>query len=380
MRAKDSLPIMAKHLNIIIAGGATGGHLFPGVAIAQAFMERDSGSRILFASVGKPFEISVISKTGFEFKKISSERIKGRSLSQKIRTILILPKGLIESVFLLKRWKPDLVIGVGSYSSCPVVIGAWLMGIKIVLHEQNIAPGITNRVLSYLAERIYVSFKDTQAGLNSKKIFFTGNPVRKEILEIAGDQKNALTVDSDSDLKQRFTILVLGGSQGAGAINKAVMDAVLNLREKDKYYFIHQTGAADEEKVKRAYASCRIKCTVKPFFNDMAQQYRISDFVICRAGATTLSELTAIGKGALFIPYPFAADNHQVLNARLLADLGAAEMIFQKDLNGQLLARRIRYYASNRDVLDRMALKAKKFGRPDAAEAIVDDCYKTLNR
>jgi len=360
--------------HIVIAGGGTGGHLFPGIAIAEAFIKRNPENRVIFISTGKPFEVSVLEEKIFPLKTITVEGIKGRGIVNQIISVSKIPKGLLESMLILKAFRPHLVVGVGSYSAGPVVLGAWLIGIKIVLHEQNILPGITNRILSYLADRIYVSFKDTQANFDPKKICFTGNPVRNEILCFAMEESEI----SGSVQGKLFTILVIGGSQGAHSINMAIVDALKFLKEKDSFFFIHQTGAADEEEVKDAYRKEGISSSVKSFFNNMGQQYGYADLIICRAGATTVAELTAIGKGALLIPYPFAADNHQALNAKTLSDAGAAEIIFQKDLNGRLLARKIEHYASNHRALNNMALMAKKLGRPDAAKAIVDDCYRLM--
>ena len=360
--------------HIVIAGGGTGGHLFPGIVIAEAFINRNPENRVIFISTGKPLEVSVLEEKKISLKTITVEGIKGRGLLNQIISVSKIPKGLFESMLILKNFRPNLVVGVGSYSSGPVVLGAWLIGIEIVLHEQNILPGITNRILSYLADRIYVSFKDTQANFDPKKVCFIGNPVRNEILCFAMEESGI----SGSVQDKLFTILVIGGSQGAHSINIAVMDAVKFLKEKDSFFFIHQTGANDEEKVKKAYRKERIAGTVKSFFNNMGQQYSNADLIICRAGATTMAELTAIGKGALLIPYPFAADDHQVLNAKTLSDAGAAEIILQKELSGRSLARKIEYYASNPSALNNMALMAKKLGRPDAAEAIVDDCYRLM--
>ncbi|MBW2739042.1 MAG: undecaprenyldiphospho-muramoylpentapeptide beta-N-acetylglucosaminyltransferase [Deltaproteobacteria bacterium] len=362
----------AKH--IVIAGGGTGGHLFPGIAIAEAFIKRNPENRVIFISTGKPFEVSVLKEKNFLLKTITVEGIKGRGIVNQIISVSKIPKGLFESMLILKDFRPNLVVGVGSYSAGPAVLGAWLMGIKIVLHEQNILPGITNRILSYLADRIYVSFKDTQADFDPKKVCFTGNPVRNEILCFAMEQSEI----SGSVQGKPFTVFVIGGSQGAHSINMAVVDALKFLKEKDGFFFIHQTGSADEEEVKNAYRGHGITGTVKSFFNDMGLQYRNADLIICRAGATTIAELTTIGKGALLIPYPFAADNHQVLNAKILSDAGAAEIILQKELSGRSLARKIEHYASNHRALNNMALKAKKLGRPDAAKAIVDDCYRII--
>jgi len=359
---------------LVIAGGGTGGHLFPGIAIAEAFIKRNPENKVIFISTGKPFEVSVLKEKKFPLKSITVEGIKGRGIVNQIISVLKIPKGLFESMLILKDFRPHLVIGVGSYSAGPVLLGAWLMGIKIVLHEQNILPGITNRILSYLADRIYVSFKDTRGNFNPEKICFTGNPVRNEILCSAMEKSEI----ADSVQGKVFTILVIGGSQGAHSINIAVMDALKFLKKKDSFCFIHQTGADDKEKVKNAYRKVGISNNVKSFFNDMGQQYKNADLIICRAGATTVAELTAIGKGALLIPYPFAADDHQVLNAKTLSDAGAAEIIFQKELGGRLLAKKIRYYASNYKALGNMAKMAKKLGKPDAADTIVDDCYKLI--
>jgi UDP-N-acetylglucosamine--N-acetylmuramyl-(pentapeptide) pyrophosphoryl-undecaprenol N-acetylglucosamine transferase len=175
-----------------------------------------------------------------------------------------------------------------------------------------------------------------------------------------------------------FTVLILGGSQGAHSINAAVINALEHFREKQKFYFIHQTGKQDEATVKKAYKNHCISCMVKSFFDDMPKQYQSANLIICRAGATTVAELAAVGKGVIFIPFPFAADNHQVLNARTFTENGAAEMILQKDLTGRVLAEKIEYYASNKKELESMATRAKSLGKPDAANVIVEDCYRLL--
>ncbi|MBW1726857.1 MAG: undecaprenyldiphospho-muramoylpentapeptide beta-N-acetylglucosaminyltransferase [Deltaproteobacteria bacterium] len=376
--ARDSLSFRESSgpLRIVIAGGGTGGHLFPGIAIAQEFMARNPNNRVLFVGTGKPFETTALSKADFAHKRITSEGIKGRGLGNQTRSILKIPKGIFESVMILKRFRPDLVLGVGGYSAGPLAAAAWLLGIKIVLHEQNIFPGITNRILSRLADRVYVSFDDIPTGIRPKKVLYTGNPVRREILQYAKNQKG-LEID-ESEQKRYFVILIIGGSQGAHSINMAILEAIETITDKDKFFFIHQTGLNDETRVKNAYERYGMSCRVQAFFNDMDRQYQKADLVICRAGATTVAEIKAIGKGAIFIPYPFAADNHQVLNARSLEKTGAAEMILEKDLNGKALAERINFYASNPDTLRQMASRAKDLCRTDAAAVIVDDCYKLV--
>jgi UDP-N-acetylglucosamine--N-acetylmuramyl-(pentapeptide) pyrophosphoryl-undecaprenol N-acetylglucosamine transferase len=363
-------------LRVVIAGGGTGGHLFPGIAIAQEFLAKNAEISVLFVGTGKPFEISILSEIGFAHKRITVEGFKGRGVWNQLVSISKIPKGIIESILILKGFQPDIVIGVGGYSAGPLVIGARLLGIKIVLHEQNILPGITNRILSRFADRIYVSFEETIMGVSPKKIRFTGNPVRKEILQCAETLKN--TDIKASNKKKKFTILILGGSQGAHSINMALLDALEYLENKEDIFLVHQTGAQDETQVKRRYDEHGIENDTRAFFKEMACQYQRADFIICRAGATTVAEIKAIGKGVIFIPFPFAADNHQVLNARSLEEAGAAMMILEKDLSGKVLAERINYYVQQPEALQQMALRSRELGRVDAAARIVDDCYELI--
>ena len=364
-------------LRIVIAGGGTGGHLFPGIAIAEVFMKRHPATHVLFVTSGKKIEETVLAKTLFEKKLISVEGIKGKGIFAKLISLCRLPKGMIDALSLLIGYKPNLVIGMGAYSAGPVIAGAWMLRIHRVIHEQNSIPGLTNKLLSTMAEKIYVSFPDT--GFKSSvrhKIDFFGNPVRNEIIrasEINQNSHNRLQNE-----KQLFNVLILGGSQGANSINMAVLDSLPYLKNPDTFRFVHQTGIKDADAVSNVYQQHQIVSDVAPFFNDMADRYREADIVICRSGATTVAELTVTGKAVVFIPFPFATDNHQVVNAQALVDSGAAEMIFEKDLTGKTLAERIVFYSENPEVKGKMESKIRKFGRPDAAERIVDDIYRMI--
>jgi UDP-N-acetylglucosamine--N-acetylmuramyl-(pentapeptide) pyrophosphoryl-undecaprenol N-acetylglucosamine transferase len=362
----------SKALRIVIAGGGTGGHLFPGLAIAQEFMSRTERNTVVFVSTGNPLERSVLSEAHFKLETITAEGIKGRGLWNQGKSALKIPGGIIESVRILKKFKPDLTVGLGSYSAGPVVMGAWLMRSKIVLHEQNILPGITNRILARFADRIYVSFDDTKKRFDPQKTRVTGNPVRKELLNHHEGNGN-----DAADLKS-FCVLIIGGSQGAHRINMTVVEALRHLACKEQLYFIHQTGAADEQTVTAAYQREGIAASVQSFFRHMAPLYKQADLIICRAGATTVAEVTAMGKAVIFIPFPFAADNHQALNADTLARQGAAEMILEKNLDARGLGRRIDYYAAHPEARETMATKAGQLGHPEAAKAIVDDCYQLV--
>jgi UDP-N-acetylglucosamine--N-acetylmuramyl-(pentapeptide) pyrophosphoryl-undecaprenol N-acetylglucosamine transferase len=370
------LPKAAQVIRVVIAGGGTGGHLFPGIAIAQEFLAKNAENRILFVGSGGPFEISILSEAGFAHRSITTEGFKGRRVWNKLVSILKIPKGIIESILILKDFKPNIVVGVGGYSAGPLVVGARILRTKIVLHEQNILPGITNRILSRFADRIYVSFPETIMGVAPQKVQFTGNPVRKEIVQNIETIKN--TDNNRSEKERKFTVLILGGSQGAHSINVAIFDTLEYIEHKENIFFVHQTGAQDEAWVRGKYDEYGIGNDTRAFFNDVARQYQMADLMICRAGATTVAEIKAIGKGAIFIPFPFAADNHQVLNARSLEMAGAAEVILEKNLNGKILAERINYYVRQPEALQLMALRSRNLGRVDAATTIVDDCYDLI--
>ena len=363
----------SKELRIVIAGGGTGGHLFPGIAIAQEFISRAPETEVLFVGTDRVFEKSIVSENGFRHQSISAEGIKGRSWWRKLFSVLKLPKGIFQSLWILLKFRPHLVVGMGGYSAGPVVIGAWLIGTKRVLHEQNVLPGITNRVLSRVSNFIFVSFKETEKYFGGHRVMVAGNPVRHEIWGAAAETARA------NHREKPFSVLIIGGSQGAHSINMAMMDALDHITDGKRYRFVHQTGSEDESEVKTRYRNMGIKAVVKPFFKDMADRFQDADLIICRAGATTVAEITALGKAAVFIPYPYAADNHQVLNAKDLETAGAAEMILEHGLSGAGLAERISFYTERPDLLRRMEKCARELGKPFAAKTIVDECYTILN-
>ncbi len=366
-----------KAVRIIIAGGGTGGHLFPGISIANAFMATNIRNRILFAGTGKSIETDIVAQAGFPHRKVTAEGLKGRGLTAQIRSLLKLPMGIWESVRMIREFRPHLVIGVGGYSSGPVVLAARLLGAKIVLHEQNRLPGIANRMLSLFADRVCVSFPPSRekgfppSVRESGRICVTGNPVRKEILRI-GEKESG-------HHDKPFTVLITGGSQGAHRINMTMTEAVKHLKELQKFRLVHQTGSLDESAVRQAYADAGISSEVRPFFTDMPLQYRDADLILCRAGASTVAEIAAMGKPAIFIPFPYAADDHQTQNARSLVQAGAADMIAEKELDAQKLAEKIEFYAKHPELLKTMAEKAKKFGKPDAAAHIAEICFSLFD-
>jgi UDP-N-acetylglucosamine--N-acetylmuramyl-(pentapeptide) pyrophosphoryl-undecaprenol N-acetylglucosamine transferase len=367
---------LSRALRIVMAGGGTGGHLFPGIAIAREFMTRNSETRIIFVSTGNPLERTVLSRAGFELQSIQVAGIKGRGIWNQIRSILKIPGAILTAVGLLKKFSPDLIVGLGSYSAGPVVVGAWLRGVPIAIHEQNILPGITNRILARFADRVYISFENTLSRFNPRKVCWTGNPVRRELLEIAAQADETAAPQTG---REKFTVLIIGGSQGAHRINMVMIETLKLLQDADRLHFVHQTGEADEKAVRDAYSQTSVGAEARAFFDDMATQYRQADLIVCRAGATTVAEITALGKAAIFIPFPYAADDKQTLNAADLAGASAAELIPEKELTAEILGAKLKHYMENPQELNSMAAKAREYGKPEAAQNIVDDCYRLLS-
>jgi len=256
----------------------------------------------------------ILSRTGFRQVSIDVEGIKGRGLKRGMMTILRLPYGFYQSLSLIRGFSPHLVLGVGGYSSGPVCLAAKILGIPTAIHEQNSFPGLTNRLLSRAVDRVFVSFEESAAYLHGGAIQVTGNPIREELLE--GEKER----DRDAG---PFTVLVTGGSQGAGAVNRVFVAALEILKGKGKEIaVIHQTGESDYARVSEEYRRHGLQGEVTPFIQDMSGTYRRADIVVCRAGASTVSELAAMGKPSILIPYPYAANSHQETNARILARAG----------------------------------------------------------
>lgn len=348
-------------LRILIAGGGTGGHIYPGIAIAKEIQRRHAGAELLFVGTERGLESRIVPAEGFRLEKIKVSGLKGMGALKLLRNAIAIPQALWESRAILQQFQPAVVIGVGGYSSGPPVLMAALMGIPAMLQEQNALPGLTNRLLARFVRRVAAGFQEA-AGYFGAKAVVTGNPVRGGFSRIEGNR----TID-------RFTLLISGGSQGAQAINQAATDALNVLQPRlDELYWIHQTGERDYQRVLTAYREAGASAEVRPFFTNMPEQFARADLLICRAGATTLAEITVAGKAALLVPFPRAADDHQRKNAEALVRAGAAEMILQRDLRGAGLAERIQHFLDHRDELQQMEENSRRLGRVDATERIVD--------
>jgi UDP-N-acetylglucosamine--N-acetylmuramyl-(pentapeptide) pyrophosphoryl-undecaprenol N-acetylglucosamine transferase len=353
-----------KGLRLIIAGGGTGGHIFPGIAVGKELLNRYPASEVLFVTGGKQIESDLLSDAGFSRVSITVEGIKGRGLIKSLKAMIKLPYSLFQSLSIIKKFSPDLVLGVGGYSAGPVCLAARLMGKKTAIHEQNSFPGVTNRLLSRVVNRVFISFKESASRFPERKVRFTGNPIREGFMLEKEDFKQ--------DTKG-FTILVTGGSQGASAINDAVIGALKILKGRGTApLIIHQTGQANFERVLQKYKENGLEGDVKAFIKDMPEAYRQADIFIGRAGAGTVFELAALGKPSILIPYPHAADDHQTANARMLSDIGGARIITQDKLSPARLAEVIIAFMDNRVSLKKMGEQARRAAKPDAAKAIAD--------
>jgi UDP-N-acetylglucosamine--N-acetylmuramyl-(pentapeptide) pyrophosphoryl-undecaprenol N-acetylglucosamine transferase len=362
-------------MKCVIAGGGTGGHLFPGIAIAEAFVEREKGSEVLFIGTEKGIEAKVIPGGKFTLRTIKAKPIKGKSLLGKVKAIWSLPIAISEASSILREFQPQLVLGVGGYASGPTLIAAFFLGVKRAIQEQNVIPGMTNRILKWFSQRIFVSFEEAKQYFPDQKVVLTGNPIRKEFLTRLNKTKE------ETREKDHFTILIFGGSGGAHRINQTMIEALDHLCGiKSSLKIIHQTGKEDFDFVSKSYQEKGFNALVRPFFEDMATCYQMSDLVICRSGASTVAELAVCGKAALLIPFPFAAHHHQLINAKKLVDLGAARMILDQELSGETIAQAIHSLYNHPKERIRMEEAIHRLARPRAAEEIVDHCYTLIGK
>jgi UDP-N-acetylglucosamine--N-acetylmuramyl-(pentapeptide) pyrophosphoryl-undecaprenol N-acetylglucosamine transferase len=355
-------------MRVVIAGGGTGGHLYPGIAVARELLARRPDAEISFAGTAKGIESRVIPREGFALDTIRSGGLKGKSIADRARGAALLPVSLADAWSVVSTRRPDLVIGVGGYSSGPVVLMAALRRTPTMLLEQNAVPGLTNRLLARVVKAAAVTFDSTRTFFGAKG-FVSGNPVRPEFFAAAGPHQESAHDDQATVTR----VLVFGGSQGAHAINVAMVEAASRLAAGGAHLRVtHQTGERDVDMVRAGYREAGLQADVEPFLYDMGRQLGDAELIVCRAGATTLAEITAAGKAAILIPLPTATDDHQRKNAEALARSGAAEVLLQHELNGAALAERILSLAGDRERRRQIETAAKALARPDAAKVIVD--------
>jgi len=366
---------MTEPLRVVIAGGGTGGHLYPGIAVARELLSREPGARISFAGTERGIETRVVPREGFDLDLIRSAGLKGKSMTSRLQGALLVPASLLDAWRLLSRRRPHLVIGVGGYSSGPVVLSAAVRGLPTMLLEQNAVPGLTNRLLAPFVRAAAVTFDSTTKFFGAKA-FVSGNPVRPEFRAPVES-----TAGGPIDDGRPVQVLVFGGSQGAHAINVAMVEAAARLAAgRPHLHVTHQTGERDVAMVRTAYRDAGVSADVEPFLFDMGRQFRQADLIVCRAGATTLAEITAAGRAAILVPLPTATDDHQRKNAERLVEAGAADVLPQAEMNGAVLADRILALARDGNARRTMSAAARALARPDAARVIVDRALALLKR
>jgi UDP-N-acetylglucosamine--N-acetylmuramyl-(pentapeptide) pyrophosphoryl-undecaprenol N-acetylglucosamine transferase len=358
-------------MRVLIAAGGTGGHIYPGIAVAKEIMRRNAESEVRFVGTARGLETRLVPQAGFELSLIESAGLKNVGMGARLRGLLVLPKSFLAARRLISEFAPDIVVGAGGYVSGPVLLTAAMMRKPTLVMESNALPGFTNRRLARFVDKAAVTFEAALPFFRGKGVV-TGNPVRREFFDIPPKARDAT----------RFSVLVFGGSQGARAINEAMVAALPNLEaERDRLRITHQTGEADFEKVQAAYmdAGWGEQSDVLRYIDNMVAQFAQADLIVCRAGATTSAELVAAGKASIMIPFPQAADDHQRKNAEALQAAGAARMILQHELTGQRLASEIAALVKAPDELTGMEAASRKLARGDAAAATVDLMEKLVS-
>jgi UDP-N-acetylglucosamine--N-acetylmuramyl-(pentapeptide) pyrophosphoryl-undecaprenol N-acetylglucosamine transferase len=362
---------MQKNKRVIIAGGKTGGHLFPGIAVAQALMEKNPSTKILFVGTDAPFETDTLARYEFDHRSIISRPIKGKNIFAKAWSAALVGISLLQALMIIIMFRADFILGVGGFSSFALVLAGRILLRQTAIHEQNAFPGMTNRMLSKIARTRFISFKETKGMPENDTTFLVGNPVRRPLNaapeKIKTEESVLARINTDD-----FLVLVTGGSQGAASINKAFTDAVAMMEDTNSLFIIHQTGKNAETEIQSFYEDSNVRHKAAAFFYDMPAIQDRADLVISRAGAGTVSELCIKGKPAILVPYPHAADDHQTANAKFLADQGASIMIADNSLTGQTLLAAIEDLRDNTQKRSQMADTMKTLAMPHGADLIAD--------
>ena len=349
-------------MKVLIAAGGTGGHVYPGIAIAREIMSRDAASEVLFVGTSRGLEIKIVPDNGFQLALINSAGLKNVGFVGKIKGTAVLPRSFWEARKILKDFKPDVVVGAGGYVSGPVLLTAHFWRIPTLVMDSNALPGFTNRRLARFVDKAALTFDAALPFFGGKGVV-TGNPVRNEFFEIEPRAP-----------KQPISLLIFGGSQGARAINEAMIAAMPILASRGaKLMIVHQTGESNFDEMRRAYDSSEwSNADVRPYISNMVEAFETADLILSRAGATTCAEAAAAGKAAIMVPLPGAADDHQRKNAEAMGEIGAARMILQSELSGERLADDIMGLINEPDAIKKMGAAARGIARPDAAKATVD--------
>ncbi len=358
-------------MRLLICGGGTGGHLFPAISIAEEFRRILTDGDVAFLGSERGIEARILPKEGWNFIRIEARAFEGKRLVEKFKAFVILMKGVLDCIRIIKKWNADIILGVGGYVSVPGVIAGRIVGKKTVIHEQNSIPGIANRFLGRIVDRIFITFPESSAFFPERKVLITGLPVRRKFLE---------AIEYSKKRDSRFTLLVFGGSQGSHHINEKMVEALDYLQDiKGDLRIIHQTGERERAFVEECYRKKGFDANIKSFIYDMADALVNADLIICRSGASSIAEICISGKASILIPYPYAAHNHQEINALHMVKNGASIMIKNEELTGSLIASHIMTLYSNRKLLENMGNCARKLAMPDAGRRIIEECLRLID-
>lgn len=370
----------------MLTGGGTGGHLFPAIAAAEEFCKEYPNTEVLFVGTKRKMDAQALKDYQFRSTTIYCYGLKGKSVVELIKALAVLPISCLQSLWKLICFRPDVVIGVGGYVTGPVVAMAKILGISTIIHEQNSVPGLANRKLGKLVDKVCISLPQSSKYFPKEKVELTGNPIRKKIAQLARQEKpqKKELVTQEGDVAEEslpICVLVLGGSLGATALNQLIVDAFTGEYSAQLAHIklIHQTGARDAEWVATEYETAGRLVQSQAFFTDMATIYGEVDFLVSRAGATTLAEIAVLGKPALFVPFPSAADNHQVTNADYYVKGGGARMFEEAGCTSSQLAENILDLVRHPEKLQEMSNAQKNLGEIDAASKIVSICKKLIS-
>ena len=362
---------------VVIAGGGTGGHLFPGVAVAEEIVRLDPSVTITFVGTTQGIEARVVPKLGYELRTIGVEGIFGRSGWNRLRGVLRLPGAGVEAIGLVRELDPSLVISVGGYAAGPITMCAAAMRRPTALLEQNSVPGRTNRLLGRVVDRAFLTYASSRAAFSSTECEITGNPLRRQIVEAALDFQY-----EPPKVGEPMRVLVLGGSGGSLAMNEGVPRefAQLSPQAAERVEVLHQVGRQRADVAHDIYAQKPLegRAHVVEFIEDMAEAYEQAHVIVCRAGATTIAEVLAFGIPAIYVPFPGAADDHQTHNAREIDEAGAGKLLPDSALGSGDLSRLIEQWSADPEMLAEMATRARELGRPQAGEVIAKRCLELM--
>lgn len=362
-------------MKVIFAGGGTGGHLMAGLSTAEEILSRFDGAEIIFFGTDKKFEKRCVEQKGFQYRQLRAKKW-GKTCKYIFAFIGTMFACIVESLFVMRKFNPDIVIGLGGYASVAPVIAARLLGIPSVLLEQNVIPGKANRFLARWADEVYCHWRGSIKWFNKGKVVrVTGTPIRKDILF----SQRSRSAEKFGLSPSKKTLLITGGSQGAQAINEVILKCLPELEALSyDLQIIHCTGEYGYEVAKAAYTQTKIDAFVCSFLDDMGAAFSMADIIVCRAGATTIAEITAIGIPAILIPYPHAADNHQYWNAMELASNGGGYLLQQLDLTAEKIVELVTDLFQNKEKYDSMKMFSKGMGIPSAAANVVDNICRVI--